>query len=75
VDQIRKVSSLPVVIGFGISTPAQAAEIAPLGDGIVVGSALMKKIEEGQKKGALIDSVSSFVKDLKKAMGSSKFQN
>ena len=73
VDQIRKVSSLPVVIGFGISTPDQAAEIAPLGDGIVVGSALMKVIEEVQKKGALIDSVSSFVKDLKKAMGSSKF--
>jgi tryptophan synthase alpha chain len=72
VDQIRKVSSLPVAIGFGISTPAQAGEIAPLGDGIVVGSALMKVIEEGQKKGALIDSISSFVKDLKKAMDSSK---
>jgi len=73
VGRIRKFSSLPTVIGFGIATPAQAAEIAPLGDGVVVGSALIKEIEEGQKKGTLIDSVSSFVKDLKKAMGSSKF--
>jgi tryptophan synthase alpha chain len=70
VVRIKRVSSLPVVIGFGISTPVQAAEIAPLGDGVVVGSALIKKIQEGEEKGALIDSVSSFVKDLKKAMDS-----
>ena len=69
-DQIRKASSLPTVIGFGISTPSQAAEIAPLGDGIVVGSALMKKIEEGQERGTLIASASSFVRDLKQAMNS-----
>ncbi len=70
VDQIRKFSSLPVVIGFGIATPAQAAEIAPLGDGIVVGSALMKKIEEGQERGTLIASVSSFIQELKRAVKS-----
>ena len=67
-EEIRKASSLPVVIGFGISTPAQAAEIALLADGVVVGSALIREIEEGQRKGTLIASVSSFVKNMKEAM-------
>ncbi len=71
VEQIREVSSLPAVIGFGISAPPQAAEIAALGDGIVVGSALMQKIEAAQTKGPWIPAISSFVMDLKKAINSS----
>ncbi len=70
VRQIREVSSLPTVIGFGISTPAQAAEIAALGDGIVVGSALMKEIDSVQRQDGLIDAVSSFAAGLKKAINS-----
>lgn len=44
--RIRKTSGLPVAVGFGISTPEQAAEIAPHADGVVIGSALVKIIEE-----------------------------
>jgi tryptophan synthase alpha chain len=45
VARIRMACDLPVAVGFGISTPAQAAEIAPHADGIVVGSAIVKMIE------------------------------
>ena len=38
--RIRCVNGLPVAVGFGISTPQQAGEIAPLADGVVVGSAV-----------------------------------
>lgn len=41
VKAVRAASGLPVVVGFGIKTPARAAEIAALADGVVVGSALV----------------------------------
>jgi tryptophan synthase alpha chain len=47
IHQVRGVSALPVAAGFGISTPQQAAEVAQMADGVVVGSALVRLIEEG----------------------------
>lgn len=41
VATVRAASSLPIAVGFGISTPAQAREVAQLADGVVVGSALV----------------------------------
>lgn len=41
VARLRSVTSLPVCVGFGISTPEQARSVAKLGDGVVVGSALV----------------------------------
>ncbi|PQO22281.1 tryptophan synthase subunit alpha [Rhodobacteraceae bacterium WD3A24] len=46
VDRIRAASGLPVIVGFGISTPEGAAEIAGVADGAVVGSAIVKLIGE-----------------------------
>lgn len=46
VQRVREVSRLPVAVGFGISTPEQAAEMAALSDGAIVGSALVKLCEE-----------------------------
>jgi tryptophan synthase alpha chain len=42
VARLRSATSLPICIGFGISTPAQAQAAARLGDGVVVGSALVR---------------------------------
>lgn len=67
-ERIRKVSALPVAVGFGISTPEQAREIAPLADGIVVGSAVVRLIEENSGKPDLVETVSSFVRDIKAAL-------
>ncbi len=47
VRRIRAVTSLPIVIGFGISTPAQAQAAARHADGVVVGSALMDALASG----------------------------
>jgi tryptophan synthase alpha chain len=41
VAAVRRATPLPVAVGFGISTPAQAADVAALADGVVVGSALV----------------------------------
>jgi len=47
VQRIRAVSRLPVAVGFGIGTPAQAAAAARVADGVVVGSALMDALAQG----------------------------
>tara|TARA_B100001079_G_scaffold109203_1_gene93954 strand:- start:159 stop:953 length:795 start_codon:yes stop_codon:yes gene_type:complete len=45
--QIRSVVSLPVAVGFGISTPEQAASVAGVADGVVIGSALIEALDKG----------------------------
>lgn len=46
VGSLKKATSLPICIGFGVSTPEQVAALAPLADGIVVGSAFERLIEK-----------------------------
>lgn len=47
VSRLRDAVALPVAVGFGISTPEQAAEVASIADGVVVGSALVSALESG----------------------------
>jgi tryptophan synthase alpha chain len=46
VEKIRRYSTLPIAIGFGISNPEQAAQVAALADAVVVGSAIVRRIGE-----------------------------
>lgn len=46
IGRIRKATTLPVVVGFGISTRAQVTQVAAVADGVVVGSALVNCIRE-----------------------------
>lgn len=46
VDLVREVTDVPVVVGFGISTPEQAKKMASQSDGTIVGSAIIKIIEK-----------------------------
>jgi tryptophan synthase alpha chain len=52
VSEICAVSEVPVAVGFGISTPEQAATVARLADGVVVGSALINALSQGGAEGA-----------------------
>lgn len=62
-DVIRSLVSLPVAVGFGISSPEQAAAMAGVADGVIVGSALVDRVEhEGVAAGV------QFLKDLRQAM-------
>jgi tryptophan synthase alpha chain len=47
IDRIKKAVELPVAVGFGISTPEQAAAVAAVADGVVVGSAVIQAIDRG----------------------------
>ena len=69
VAAVRAASKVPVVIGFGVSTPEQARSLGGLADGVVVGSAIVNRIAEGGSRKARADRVRKFVKSLKKALG------
>jgi tryptophan synthase alpha chain len=68
VAAVRRATPLPVVIGFGVSSPEQARALAPLADGVVVGSAIVQKIAEGGSRMARAERVARFVRSLKKAL-------
>jgi len=65
---VRKATALPVGVGFGISTPKQAAWIAEFADAAVVGSALVQRIEQGRSKSDKVKQAGEFVAQLKRAM-------
>ena len=54
VARLRKATSIPICVGFGVSTPEQAASVARLADGVVVGSALVKAAEQGVDRAAAL---------------------
>lgn len=66
VDVIRQNSSVPCAIGFGISTPEQAKKMADIADGAIVGSAIIKIIEQYGKDAPRY--VGEYVKSMKDAV-------
>ncbi len=68
VGRIQRVTSTPVSVGFGIGSPEQAAAIGRFADGVVVGSALVRRIEEAASPAAAIESAVGFVASLADAV-------
>lgn len=66
VDVVRQNCRIPCAIGFGISTPEQAAKMAALSDGAIVGSAIVKLMEKYGKDAPAY--VGEYVKSMKDAM-------
>lgn len=62
--RMRQLTDLPVAIGFGVSTPAQVAEVAKLADGVVVGSAIVKFIEANAILADLPKKLEAFTRQL-----------
>lgn len=65
VRRVRRLTKHPLCVGFGISTPADAARAAESADGVIVGSALLKIIGQGGKP----KDVERYVASLRKALG------
>lgn len=66
-DRIRRIKSMtkkPVAVGFGISNPEQARAVSRFSDGIIVGSAIIKIIEENLYQPNLIKKVGDFVSSI-----------
>lgn len=68
VAQIKKHTSLPVALGFGIGTPAQAAEAASYADAVVVGSAIVNKFNNNPHTPEGRADAAAFVAEMVKAV-------
>jgi tryptophan synthase alpha chain len=68
VEKIRKVTHVPVAVGFGVATPEDAAKVAAIADGVIVGSAIVKQIAAYRQKPEMVKHVAEFVRSLKNAM-------
>lgn len=64
VERIRDCTDMPVCVGVGVSTPAQAAELCQVADGVVVGSALVRRLLAG----AGPEGAASFVRSIRAAI-------
>ncbi len=70
VAAIREAAHAPIAVGFGIRTPADAARVAAVADGVVVGSALVERVAAGTARGAPVrvaELVSALVKATRRA--------
>ncbi len=66
--RVRAVSDAPLVMGVGISTPEQAAAAARVADGVIVGSALVRRVLEATSSAAAAEALGSAVRDLTAAV-------
>jgi len=64
VTKVRQVATLPLCVGFGISTPEQAKSVARIADGVIVGSRLIQLMEADES----MRDVADFVRDLRRAL-------
>src|SRR5712671_581876 len=62
IDRLRSTTTLPICVGFGISTPDQARKVGEIADGVVVGSALVRAAEHGP------DEVLKLTRSLREAL-------
>lgn len=65
ISDIRDVCDVPVAVGFGINTPKQASDISKIADGVIVGSAIVKIIEEHGEDAA--EALKEYVSSMKNA--------
>ena len=68
IGALKKITDKPICVGFGVSNKKQAADMARIADGVIVGSAVIKKIKDSINKKDSIGSVVMFVKNLLKGV-------
>jgi tryptophan synthase alpha chain len=64
----KEEAEVPVAVGFGIGTAAQAAEVGRIADGVIVGSRLVRAVEEAGSAAAAADAVASFLSEARLAL-------
>jgi tryptophan synthase alpha chain len=72
ITNVKGMTNLPVSVGFGVTTPSQASELGKYADGVIVGSALVKRCIESQSDVEAINSVSSLSREISEAL---RFRN
>ncbi len=61
ISEVREVSEVPVAVGFGISNAKQVAEIGGVAGGVIIGSRLVRAVDEAGDPDAAVEAVSVVV--------------
>ena len=69
IQRIRAITQKPLAVGFGISTPIQAHAVAALADAVIVGSAIVARVEALVGQPDLVAKTGAFLADLRSAVG------
>lgn len=69
VARIRRATDLPVAVGFGVSTPEEAGRIARVADGVIVASALIKRLHAQPDPASRLAELTAYLTSLKDALG------
>lgn len=67
-EEVKKHSSVPVAVGFGISTPEQAAQFGAIADGVIIGSRLVREVADAPDRDAAVAGVSEFLSETRAAL-------
>ena len=70
IKRVKRLSPIPVLVGFGISSPSMAAQAARLSDGVIIGSALIDIIRNNGDPGKASMQLKSFLQSIEKEMNS-----
>lgn len=68
IQEVKSLTSKPVCVGFGISHPKQAGQVASVADGVIVGSAIIEIIRKEKNSKSMVSEVRNFLRDLRKGM-------
>jgi tryptophan synthase alpha chain len=68
--RLRRRTSLPLAVGFGVSTPEQAGVVAALADGVIIGSRLVRLVQEAPDLDAGLKEIDAYLRAVREAMKS-----
>jgi tryptophan synthase alpha chain len=69
VGAVRSEAPVPAAVGFGVGTPAQAAAVGKIADGVIIGSRLVRAAGDAADGAAAAEAVSRFLRETRAAMG------
>ncbi|VAX20882.1 Tryptophan synthase alpha chain [hydrothermal vent metagenome] len=68
IARLKKLTSLPILAGFGVKTPAHARALCKTADGVIIGSRAIEIIHSAKSKAAAVKALSKFVRSVRKEM-------
>jgi tryptophan synthase alpha chain len=68
ISAAKEEASVPVAVGFGISTPEQAATVGRLADGVIIGTRLVREVSDAADRDAAVTAVTVFLNETRAAL-------
>jgi tryptophan synthase alpha chain len=68
ISTVKEEASVPIAVGFGISTPEQAAAVGEIADGVIIGTRLVRAVADAPGRDAAVAAVADFLRDTRAAL-------